>query len=271
MKVNKVLVVFVIIFFLTTVASVSWIVYEEFLDNGLSSNDVVEDELSNVDEEELDVNSRLVQSLYNKVVLNEDNYYKYFMYDDNDNYVVSEASEESKLTLAYYNLKNCDFKTFSSDSTDLSSLMESVTIPGLSYQYTLDKNEFNSSLYSYYTISFIPYDDMLNAYKDIFGNNATIDKTVPIKTDFYNVKYYIYNERLDGYIPYVTEGGGTSGSYFTGEITKALRDNNQIIIYENIKEVPLGYGIQVSDPMTYVYTFNIDDDGMFSFVSRIKE
>ena len=110
MKNNKILVVFVIVFFLTTLVSVSYICYDNFINDNKTANEVEKDTDTDIDTvndtlEELDVNSRLVQTLYNKVVLSGDSYYKYFMYD-NDNYVVSDASEESKLTLAYLNLAN---------------------------------------------------------------------------------------------------------------------------------------------------------------------
>ena len=113
MKNNKILVVFVIVFFLTTLVSVSYICYDNFINDNKTANEVEKDTDTDIDTvndtlEELDVNSRLVQTLYNKVVLSGDSYYKYFMYD-NDNYVVSDASEESKLTLAYLNLANKEF------------------------------------------------------------------------------------------------------------------------------------------------------------------
>ena len=272
MKINKVLVVFVIIFFLTTVAGASYIVYEEFLNNN-SSVDNVKNNVntsSNIEEtngeEELDVNSRLVQSLYNKVVLNGDNENKYFMYDDNDNYIVSEASEESKLTLAYNNLKENEF-----GHVNTSNLPSTMVIPGYTYSsyilsyHTLDNGDVVGLGEDY--VSFFSYDSLLLAYKDLFGNDKTVDKSIPIRTDFYNMKYYVYNDSLDGYIPYVNEGGGTGKPVYSGNVSRAVKNDNQIVIYEEVSELSID-GESLS---TYAYTFNIDDDGMYSFVSRIKE
>ena len=264
MKSNKVLVILVIFFFLTTIVSVCYIGYDFFSQEG----ETVEEQ--NNTDEELDINSRLIQSLYGKVVLDDDTNYKYFMYENNDNYIVSDASSSSKLTLAYYNLKATDIRTLSSDISDLSSVLQTNTISGLNYSYVLDNEEFDNEFFSYYTVSFIPYDKMSNSYRDLFGDDAAIDKSVPIKTDYYNVRYYIYNETLDGYVPYITEGGGTSGSYFIGKVTKAIKSDGEILIYESLEEIPLGDGIEVASPSTYVYTFQVEDDG-YTFVSRIKE
>lgn len=267
MKKNSKLVFLVIILLFLSLISVSYICYENFFGVYSEPKNSIENSSK---KEELDVNSRLVQSLYNKVVLPDNSSHKYFMYEDNDNYVASDASSSSKLTLAYYNLKVTDIRTLSSDISDLSSVSQTNTISGLNYSYVLDNEEFDNGFHSYYTISFIPYDKMSNSYRDLFGADAVIDKSIPIKTDCYNVRYYIYNETLDGYIPYITEGGGISGSYFTVEIIKAVKKDNQILIYEFVKEIPLGDGIEVRDSSTYVYTFQIEDDG-YTFISRIKE
>ena len=264
LKSNKVLVILVVFFFLITIVSVSYIGYDFFSQERESV-----EEQNNADEE-LDINSRLVQSLYGKVVLDDDTNYKYFMYENNDNYIVSDASSSSKLTLAYFNLKATDVRTLSSDISDLSSLSQTNTISGLDYSYVLDNEEFDNGVRSYYTVSFIPYDKMNNSYRDLFGDDAVIDKSIPIKTDYYNVRYYIYNEILDGYVPYITEGGGTSGSYFIGKVAKAIKSDKEILIYEFVEEVPLGDGIEGASPSTYVYTFQVEDDG-YTFVSRIKE
>ena len=263
---HKWLVCLVIIFFLTTVVSVGYIGYTIFF---VSENEVT-DGKSDDNDTELDINSRLVQSLYHKVVLDDDTYYKYFMYEDLDSYVVSDASSSSKLTLAYNNLYAMDIRTLSSDTSDLSNLPRTNKVSGLNYSYVLDTEEFNNGFHSYYTISFIPFTKINNSYRDLFGNDAVIDKSVPIKTDYYNGRYYIYNEALDGYVPYITEGGGTSGTYFTGKITKALKRDGQILIYEYVEEIPVNDGIEVRNPSTYVYTFQLDDDG-YTFVSRKKK
>lgn len=262
MQINKILIVLAMFFFLTTIAGVCYIVSENFLTNNLSTNQT-EEVSNNQNEEELDIDSMLVEYLYSKVVLNGESYVKYFMYEDNDNYIVSEASEESKLTLAYNNLKSKDFAYVSTDT-----LEETMVIPGYTYSdYSLGYHTLDTE--NGYT-TFFSYDSLLLAYKDLFGEDETFDKDEIIKTDAYMIKYYVYNEELDGYVPYVTEGGGTSSSYFSGKISKAIKSNNKILIYENVEEISLDSNTNVSNPTVYIYTFNIDDDGMYSFISRVK-
>lgn len=263
MNTNKVLSTFTIIFFLTTIVSVGYICYEKYFN--INENNNLTDK-----EEKLDINSRLVQSLYNKVVINDNSSNKYFMYDNNDNYTVSKASEESKLTLTYFNLKKKEF-----GSVSISDLLKTTIIPGYPYSsyglpyHTLNKGDVGTLGDNY--VSFISYNDLLSVYQNLFGNDATFSKNTPIKTDNYGVLYYIYNNTLDGYIPYITEGGGTSSFNYNSEITKALKTNNQILIYEKVSTVPLDSNATINESNTYIYTFNIDDDGMYSFVSRVKE
>ena len=267
-KTNKVLVVFVIIFFLTTVAGVSYIVYEEFFNNNSSVDNIKNNGITSSNkekmngEEELEVNSRLVQSLYNKVVLNGDSNYKYFMYGDNDNYFVEEADVASKLTLAYFNLKSKDI-----GDIDIEGIDNTKIIPSFSYSSFSEKahtlNVVNNK------VKFIPYNSLLIAYQDLFGKDASFDKNIPISINSYGGIYYVYDQNLDGYVPYVITSGVTSASYFTGKIKEALKNDKQIKIYEEVKEIY--YDGSILNSATYVYTFNIDEDGLYTFVSRIKE
>lgn len=264
MRINKILATFVIIFFLTTISGVIYIVSNGFFSNKSSPDKLLKDEeVSNkIEEQELDINSRLVQSLYNKVVLNGDSNYKYFMYGNNDNYLVSEVDDASKLTLAYFNLKNKDVVDIVIDGIDNTKVISSFSYSSSSEKYhTL--NVVNNK------VKFISYNSLLIAYQDLFGKNASFDKNIPISIDSYGGIYYVYNQTLDGYVPYMRTSGVTSASYFTGEIKKAIKTDKQIIIYEEVKEIY--YDDSLLNSATYVYTFNIDDDGLYSFVSRIKE
>ena len=256
MQHNKILSILVVVFFLTTLIGSIYIGYNEFF----VTETVNDEEIigNNISEEELDINSRLVKSLYNKVVLNDNTAYKYFMYESN-NYNVSTASLESKLTLAYFNLKNDDFEEVSTPNLPATTMIE-----GFSYQYNL--NTTSNSL----VVSFIPYEKLELAYRDLFGNEETIDKSIPIRTDIHNVMYYVYNADLDGYVSYVTEGGGTSGSYLVSHLTRALKSDKTILLYEEVNNYQNNTN-ELLETTNYVYTFNIDDDGLYTFISRVKE
>ncbi len=271
MSQKNILITSVIVALLAIAAGVSYILFKDDIRTTNNKEKVDPDTVETSSSiETLDINSRLVQSLYNKVVLKDNSYYKYFMYENNDNYIVSQASEMSKLTLAYQNLKEDELSNVSIANLPTTMVITGYTYSSLGLSYhTLCRGDVWGLDDNY--VSFFTYDALLLAYRDLFGNNIVIDKSIPIKTDPYGVKYYIYNETLDGYIPYIIEGGRVSGSYFNSKVTKAVKYDNQIIIYEEVTQVPLDSSIKVSEPTTYVYTFNIDNDNMYSFVSRIKE
>ena len=254
-KKNQIFILLTILFFLTTMVSVGYILSQQL-------KQVEEKVVKEEEEKVLNPESTLVQSLYHSVVLREDTSYKYFMYENQDQYFVQDASEMSKLTLAYHNLKIADLKT--TVLIDSSLLEESITIPQSNTPsfYHCDHNQG--------VITLIPYESMLATYQSLFGEEETLDTTIPIQTDVNHIKYYVFYDSLNGYIPYVTEGGGTSGSYFTGEVTQALQKENEIQIYEEVTEIPLGEGIEVQEPSIYVYTFQVTEDG-YTFISRVKE
>lgn len=258
MQQNKTLSILVVIFFLTTLVGAIYIGYNEFFVIETVSDEETD---NNINVEELDINSRLVKSLYDKVILNDNTAYKYFMYES-DNYNVSTASLESKLTLAYFNLKNDDFEMVSTVNLPVTTMIE-----GFSYQYHLNttSNTSNSLL-----VSFIPSEKLELAYRDLFGDEEIIDKSIPIRTDIHNVMYYIYNADLDGYISYITEGGGTSSSYLVSHLTRALKSDKTILLYEEVNNYQNNTN-ELLETTNYVYTFNIDSDGLYTFISRVKE
>lgn len=57
---------------------------------------------------------------------------------------------------------------------------------------------------------------------------------------------------------------------YKSTITKASKSNNEVKLYEHTE---LTDEINPSNNKTadYIYTFSIDEDDMYSFVSRIKE
>ena len=94
-------------------------------------------------DETLDINSSLVQGLYNKVVLTGDTFYKYWFYNNSNNYQVSNASESSKLALVYHNLK----KSYFSIIQDATNVKKNITLDNSNY--TLQENS---------STGFIPYE-----------------------------------------------------------------------------------------------------------------
>lgn len=117
--------------------------------------------------EKLDINSSLVQNLYNKVVLTGDSYYKYWFYNGySDYYEVSRASETSKMALVYHNLKKSDFTPI----PNATGIQKNITLNNNSY--TLQENS---------STGFIPYERVENTYKELFGSSDTLSKSEPMQ------------------------------------------------------------------------------------------
>ena len=206
-------------------------------------------------EETLDVNSSLVQGLYNKVVLTGDSFYKYWFYNNSNNYQVSNASESSKLALVYHNLKKSDFTPIQNTT-------------GIQKNITLNNN--NYTLQEGSSTGFIPYERVEQTYKELFGSSDTLNKSEPMRVGALITEYYVYDASVNGYVDYLTVGGGATGSFYHGEVTKAVRTGDTIVITEkaDFSENDDGAG-KITSTENYEYTFKLSGD-TYSFVSRIK-
>lgn len=206
-------------------------------------------------DETLDINSSLVQGLYNKVVLTGDTFYKYWFYNNSNNYQVSNASESSKLALVYHNLKKSDFSIIQ----DATNVKKNITLDNSNY--TLQENS---------STGFIPYERVEQTYKELFGSSDTLNKSEPMRVGPYVTEYYVYDESVNGYVDYLTVGGGATGSFYHGEVTKAVRTGDTIVITEkaDFSENDDGAG-KITSTENYEYTFKLSGD-TYSFVSRIK-
>ncbi len=254
-KKNNGVVIFLIV---VVILLVGYITYISFGKVTNKTETVTSDEKridSDSKNETLDINSSLVQDLYNKVVLTGDSYYKYWFYNDSDNYQVSSASESSKMALVYHNLKKSDFTTIQNTA----DIKKNVTINNRSY--TLQESS---------STGFIPYERVEHTYKELFGGSNTLNKSEPMRVGPYIIEYYIYDESVNGYLYYLTEGSGTTGSFYHGTVTKAERVGDTIVITEKVdfSENTDGKGT-ITSTTNYQYTFKLLND-TYSFISRVK-
>ena len=85
---------------------------------------------------------------------------------------------------------------------------------------------------------------------------------------------YKYIPKYDRYFEYQTSGGVTTGpgGYVT-KLEKALKEGNKIYIYEDVVvEKYDGNDNKIGTENYYmVYTFELEDDGMYKFISRVKK
>lgn len=234
---------------------------------------------NNKKEENLDVNSRLVQSLYNKVstglIGKSSSCRVNYMYGhgDNDNSFYSDKADEQQKMGLVGNLLSESFESLEYDGDSnlipdtintTSDYLEYNSIYAMNRKYNENKAEI------FYTKDYV---EMI--YKSIFGKDAKLDTSVPIIMSFYKGELYYYVSALDKYVLYVADGiGGECPEEAYAELVRATKDDKALKIYEKITTINLDSELTESGKKTetnYVYTFELEDDGMYKFVSRVKK
>ena len=274
-KQGKGLVVALVLFILTTLATCGYIVYDKVL-----TKDNVSKEVNTKKEEnkELDINSRLVQDLYNNVSTVEMNGTCRYGYYTTDNFYVKNNSEEDMNTKMHLLGRQLSREGMENILPESQQIEKEIKEP--------HKAEDGTEIFMYYHLpnnwcNGYRRDYIDKMYKKLFGKDAKLDTSLKIPMDTYNAEVYIYNEKLGKYILYQGEGGGTCGPQTVDvSISKAVLKGNTLKIYEEEKIVVSEESI-VNDKKyrkgdllsedKFVYTFKLEDDGMYSFVSRVKE
>ena len=278
------LVVLVIILFLVILGLGFYICYDkgiilsknETKESGTTKKSSYKDSV-----ESLDVNSRLVQYLYYNVSditfshLKESYGRFWYLVDrtSNENYsfkdlYLDKASEIVKMQILSLSLDKSALSYVQCDT----NVPANLQVNGFGEAYTLCNNERVTMGTEFgYSKEYIE-----QKYKELYGKDSKIDVSVPIVTDQYAGSSYVYVKALDSYIEARRDVGGTSGpGGFNTKIVKAEKDSKNVRIYEEITSTTYSDD-NLNTPSkvekdTYVYTFSIDDDGMYSFVSRVKE
>lgn len=232
----------------------------------------------------MDINSRLVQALYRKVTADHKEdwtaFWRYTKYGNQYDYNkeiekidINSASEEMKMNLVSLNLKDNEKKYL--DCTTYQISPQDSEGRSSVCKYNQDNNTYNSQ-YAY-TKSYIEL-----VYQDLYGKDSKLDTSLPLYMDQHGVEKYVYIDNLDMYILYPVEGGGASrpGGYTTN-ISKAIENDNIVKIYQDVikteyKEVngikdENNESSKITSNYTLVYTFKLDSDGMYNFVSVEKK
>ena len=299
-KKKNVLIIFLILLILLVLGLVGYILVDKkltFRDNKVvlisKGSKSVSKSNKSKQKQNLDVNSRLVQTLYNSVTSDDTSYTKYSIYGtvkDKD-YIVSEVSEIDKMGLVKNNLTDAYYNYVSCSSANVPDTL-SIDVEGSKLSYfsgCSDNNPDNinyggsSSIRDRYIKSMYSKKYVETVYKRLFGKDAKLDTSVPITNISYPIAYF-YNENLDSYIEYAAVGGTTGAPIqYKSEIEKAELKDATLKIYEKtvttVKEDDVydnngnieKYGDTKNTTDTYVYTFLRESDGMYKFVSRIKE
>jgi len=211
--------------------------------------------------------------LYNKVSTGESseeeincqyNYMYEYDYDTNSykDFYVEKATEEQKMLILSLQLNREGTGVLVCGDLSIPDKMNDYPSK-CSYDKIVNKDE-NS--FEYY------YDkkDIETIYKDLYGKDVKLDTSKPIYVTPYRAYAYMYIDNLDKYIQYVIETGGVCGPIgMYGNISKAIKTSDSIKIYE---EVVIKDGEKdTTTKQNYIYTFKLDSDGMYNYISRVKE
>lgn len=277
----------IIILVVLLICSLGYIAYDKFLYKLLKKDNNVTEEKTNK-EEKLDVNSRLVQNLYHKVSTGEMSKedatcyfnYMYGTYTEEGymltDFYANQADETQKMQILALSLSSNEKKYYSGEESLIPD-----EIPGYGHKSILAANrEYNrNEIQYYYNKSYID-----RSYKELYGKNAQLNTSIPISVDQHGISLYSYVPAVDKYILYMAEGGGTCGTADYATLTKATKNEDELKIYEKVTGFVLeDFSVedngkttsykkdQVISEDNYIYTFKLEDDGMYSFYSRVKE
>ena len=106
-------------------------------------------------------------------------------------------------------------------------------------------------------------------YKTLYGSQANLDLNTIMFTDKNGVGRYKYVQSLDAYILFAIEAGGSSAVETTKELTKAEKVGKQIKLYETVTTTSMDDS-KVTTAENYIYTFEQEEDGIYTYISREK-
>lgn len=241
--------VVIVLLVIALLASCGYIGYDKFIK--IEKNTTTkENQEEKTTAQELDINNRLVQSLYREVG-SDNEYMPYWMYNGdeiNQNKIDIQAMPEvNKMELVYENIRQSDIDSISCYS-----------VPEKSEVGQCNQERGTST---------ISREVVEETYRKLYGPDTQLDLSTIMYTDVHGVGRYSYVESLDAYVLYSIEGGGTSATTYQKELTKAEEIGNQIKIYEKLTITSLDTTQQVTTE-TYIYTFEQDIDKMYTYITR---
>lgn len=282
-KKNTGLKITIAILLLLLLGCVSFILYDKVLKDYIYPVKQENDDSGFVEKEDLNINSRLVQSLYNQVTSDQkiSSYYIFWKYSFIENgsneqfdystdfdtvvqdFYVSKAKSSTKMLFI------AD-KLYGQTSINCNNSIEKQNSYGKSSCYDFDGTYKGTTLF--YSKNVVE-----NVYKELYGDDAVLDTNAPIFMDLYRGKTFVYNDHLNGYVEYYIETGGISGpGGYTTSLDQAERDGKNIHLYQDVVYTYYDENdMEGSNPLTkkarFKYTFKQDSDGLYTFVSRTVE
>ena len=235
------------------------------MDKGIIFSDKKDEKTEEVEpvKEELDINSRLVKELYSYVG-GAEGYWRYDSpYDKISDFHFDNASEKVKMQLVSSNLIASD-KQYAYNCSD-------YQIPetnGSGHSVCKSNDLYGESKYQ----SFYKKSSVENIYKKLFGKDAKLDTSVDIYMDRWGGVVYTYVAKYDAYFEYLIMTGGTGPEPYSAKLSKAYKEGNKLYIYEDVKFNLYNDNLEIVkvEKSDMIYTFELDADGMYKFISRVE-
>lgn len=256
-KGNKLIFPFILVLLLL-LGTVGFVLYDKGI-IPIDKKEEVKEEKKIEKEEELDINSRLVQYLYNIVSYDiENDCFSGWMFGPNK--MMGPSSEEKDKD---YVFSGCDKTAMRIVGHNLNNNLAKSGLASEAPTVSERKNEaYSNGMTYYYEKKYIE-----NLYKEIFGATAELDTSIPISLDEFENTMLYYDSKTDRYYPQIRTLGAVCGGGISYKLEKADKEGKTIKLYQ--KATLSGENI-TTEEWYFVYTFELEDD-MYKFISRTKE
>ena len=260
-KKNSGVTIIVVILLLVVFACLGWFgnSYYSSLDKNNTNKNTDKKEESDGGVVQLDIDSSLVQLLYNEVSYDLDNPSWYFNqkiytydYSVDKDFIVADASEELKMHVIG-NIIIGRENNYASSVPDRSDVGRHADLQLGEYDHYYTKNQVEA------------------VYRQLYGKKAKLDTSVVMNTGLFNLLRYAYDSSTERYYSYHVDGGGTTGpGGYTAKLDRAIKSDDTITLYQKVKKFDGEDGSNLAEEFELVYTFNIDIDD-YIFVSKVKK
>ena len=200
----------------------------------------------------LDLNSRLVKNLYNMVYDNRSEGVESFVYPNLDKIVIKDMDIESKMRLVISNLEN---KSFSYNDCSINGAIN-INYNNKNYNCDIGND------------GYIALDKVTDKYMELYGSLKDFDKNVLLLSS--QDELYVYGvsvDNVEGYYRYKSSSSNNNSYSYNRKLVDAVLVDNVVSITENIVAIDL-QGTTYQENVTY--TFTLDDDGTYSYYSRVR-
>ncbi len=185
----------------------------------------------------------LVQTLYSRVH-DFNSSEPFWMYQNERVDIINNLTESNKMSLVYINLKNNDFSNI--DCSKIDEVLDNYTCSGNAKSIKLSNVD--------------------RVYRELFGNDSNLNKSAIIKADLYGNVVYSYVDKIDSYVLFTSKSPKTISdvSNYQYVLDSVDSTSDEIKIYEVITD----NSKTSNNTYKYVYTFKLNNDGLYTYYSR---